>query len=236
MIASLEDIRWHGCLSAFQLDRFRLGELSPVEVAQVQAHLKGCALCRAAVDVLASAETEFRASAAPLRRPRRAGRRALLWSAGAVAAAAALVLAFQPAAVVRSKGPVASVGMYVQHGPDVRRALPGEGVAPGDSVRFVYSSREPGYLAILSLDGAGVATVYFPQGTEMFAVPAAQDAPLPLATRLDAVLGDETVLALFCASPRALEPLRAALQASATSLSEVPGCRLATFHFSKHAP
>jgi hypothetical protein len=236
MIASLEDARWQACLSAFRLDRFRLGELSPTEASQVQAHLEECALCRAAADVLASAESEFRASAMPLRTPRRAGRRTLAWGAGALAVAAASVLAFQPTLGVRSKGAPASVGMYVQHGQDVRRALPGEGVAPGDSVRFVYSSREPSYLAILSLDGAGVATVYFPQGAEMVALPAAQDALLPLATQLDSVLGDETVLALFCRSPHALEPMREALQASGKPLPEVPGCRLATFHFTKHAP
>jgi anti-sigma factor RsiW len=236
MIASLEDARWPACLSAFRLDRFRLGELSPTEAAQVQAHLEACALCRAAAEVLASAEAEFRASATPLRAPQRGGRRALGWGAGAVAVAAACVLAFQPGSSLRSKGPPASVGMYVQHGPDVRRALPGEAVAPGDSVRFVYSSREPSYLAILSLDGAGVATVYFPEGPEMVAIPAAQEALLPLATQLDAVLGDETVLALFCPSPRALKPVREALQASGKALPEVPGCRLATFRFTKRAP
>ncbi len=236
MIASLEDARWPGCLSAFRLDRFRLGELPPPEAAQVQAHLLGCALCREASDVLGKAEADFRASAIPLQASPRDWRRALLWGSGAVAAAAACLLAFQPSAAVRSKGPPASVGMYVQHGPDVRRALPGEAVAPGDSVRFVYSSREPGYLAILSRDGAGVATVYFPGGSEMASVPAAEDALLPLATRLDGVLGEETVLAVLCPGPRALEPLREALQASPQSLPEVPGCRLATFHFTKHAP
>ncbi len=236
MIASLEDARWPGCLSAFRLDRFRLGELPPGEAAQVQAHLEGCALCREASDVLSKAETEFRASAIPLRTSRGNGRRTLLWGAGTVAAAAVCILAFQPTAAVRSKGPPASVGMYVQHGQDVRRALPGEAVAPGDSVRFVYSSREPSYLAILSLDGAGVATVYFPQGPEMAAIPPGVDALLPLATRLDGTLGQETVLALFCPSPRALQPLREALQASREAFPDVPGCRLATFRFTKLAP
>ena len=236
MMASLETARWQGCLSAFRLDRFRSGELPPTEAAQVQAHLEGCALCREASDVLSQAEAEFRASAMPLRAPRRKARRALLWGAGALAAAAACILALQPTASLRSKGPGASLGMYVQHGQDVRRALPGEALVPGDSVRFSYSSREASYLAILSRDGAGVATIYFPQGLEMAAVPAAEDALLPLATRLDGVLGEETVLALFCPSARALEPLREALQASPQSSPEVPGCKLATFHFTKRAP
>jgi hypothetical protein len=236
MIASLEEARWQACLSAYRLDRFRLQELPPEEAAEVQAHLEGCAACRAAADVLASAEAEFRASASPLRSPRRPGRRALAWGAGLVAIAATSVFLLQPTSGVRSKGPPTSLGMYVQHGPDVRRAREGEGVAPGDSLRFLYSSREASYLAILSLDGAGVASVYFPDGPEMVAVPAAQDAPLPLATHLDGVLGEETVVALFCTSPRALEPLRQELQASLKQLQEVPGCRLATLHFTKRAP
>ena len=107
---------------------------------------------------------------------------------------------------------------------------------PGDVVRFVYSSREPRSLAILSLDGAGVASVYFPDGPETANVPAAEDAPLPLGTRLDGVLGEEQVVALFCERPRTLEPVRQALQAAPGALPEVPGCSLATFHFTKRAP
>jgi hypothetical protein len=126
--------------------------------------------------------------------------------------------------------------MYVQHEQAVRRALPGEAVAPGDVVRFVYSSREPRFLAILSVDGAGVASVYFPDGPETVKVPGAEDAPLPLGTRLDGVLGEEQVVALFCERNRVLEPVRQALQAAAPALPEVPGCTLATFHFSKRAP
>jgi Putative zinc-finger len=235
MSALLEDARWQACLSAFRLDRFRLGELSAEECREVETHLGECARCRAAAEVLSSAEAEYRASATPLRRPPRAVRRTLAWGTGAAALAAALLLALQPTGV-RSKGARVSVGMYVQHGQAVRRALSGETVVPGDSVRFAYSSREPRELAILSVDGAGVATVYFPDGPETVSVPAAEDAALPLATQLDGVLGEERVVALFCERPRALEPVREALQSSRTGLPEVPGCVLATFRFTKRAP
>ncbi len=234
MNALLEDARWQACLSAFRLDRFRLQELTAEDAAEVRAHLAGCAQCRAAEAQLASAEDDFRALAAPLRRRPRAGR-AVAFSVAAVALAATCLLALNPGGV-RSKGAPTSIGMYVQHGQAVRRALPGEAVLPGDVVRFVYSSREPRSLAILSLDGAGVASVYFPDGPQTVDVPAAEEAPLPLGTRLDGVLGEEQVVALFCQRTRALEPVRQALQAAHGALPEVPGCSLATFHFTKLAP
>src|SRR5208282_1733027 len=137
MNALLEDARWQACQSAYRLDRFRLGELPAEEAAEVRAHLLGCAQCRAAEELLAAGQSEYLALAAPLRRPPRAGR-AVAWGLGAAALAATCLVVLQPGGV-RSKGAPTSVGMYVQHQQQVRRALPGETVAPGDVVRFVYS-------------------------------------------------------------------------------------------------
>lgn len=236
MNASLEYVRWEGCQSAYRLDRFRQGELSVAEHAEVATHLETCTRCRAAKDDLAASEASFRALAAPWRRPGASRRRTVAYGAGAVALAAACLMALHPSAGVRSKGAPASLGMYVQHGQSVRRALPGEAVEPGDSVRFSYSSRSSTFLAILSVDGAGVASVYFPEGRETASVPAAEDALLPLATRLDGVLGQERAVAAFCQQPHALGPLREALQASPAALPDVPGCTLVAFPFSKRAP
>jgi Putative zinc-finger len=234
MNALLEDVRWKACLSAFRLDRFRLGELPAEDAAEAKAHLEGCQRCRDAEAVLASAEAKFRASGTPLRR-RFPAQRVLAAGFGVAALAAVCLLALEPNSGLRNKGPPLSLGMFVQHGQAVRRALPGEGVSPGDALRFVYSSREPGFLAILSVDGAGVASVYFPDGPETAAVPAAAEAALPLATQLDGVLGEETVVALLCQRSHVLEPVREALQASGPAL-RVPGCALATLHFAKRAP
>lgn len=236
MNASLETVRWEACQSAYRLDRFSQGELPVSEHAEVQTHLETCTRCRAAKDELAASEASFRTVAPPWQKAGGARRRAIAYGAGAVALAAACLVAFQPSAVVRSKGASASLGMYVQHGQSVRRALPGEAVEPGDSVRFTYSSPSSTFLAVLSVDGAGVATVYFPEGRDTASVPAAKDAPLPLATRLDGVLGEERVVAVFCQQSRALEPLREALQASPMAPPDVPGCTLVAFRFSKRAP
>lgn len=249
MNALLEDVGWRACTSAYRLDRWRLGELDPAASAEVQSHLDGCSRCREAVAELASAEAAHRASAPPLRlaagdgRIRGVGsvtqtvRRSARWAAptAALAAAATLLLVLRPGEGIRSKGPEAQVGMYVQHAGEVRRAAWGEAVQPGDAVRFTYSIARPSYLAILSVDGAGLASVYFPEGPLATRVEAASDALLPLGTRLDAVLGDEQVVALFCDRAQAVEPLRQAVQAAAPGLPEVPGCQRATFRFTKRA-
>jgi hypothetical protein len=247
MNAMLEDVRWGACLSGYRLDCWRAGELSPAEAAEVQSHLAVCPRCREVLERMRSVEAEFRASQPPLRaleavprtearRTQRPGRRVVRWlaPAGAVALAAGLLVALQPEPGVRSKGGPVSMGMFVQHRGEVRRAIPGETVAPGDTVRFTYSTPERRYLAILSVDGAGVASIYFPDGPEAVAVEPAEDAPLPLGTQLDGVLGEEQVVGLFCDAPRALEPIRQALRSSGAALPEVPGCALTTFRFTKH--
>ncbi|HMK74354.1 MAG TPA: hypothetical protein VK454_13495, partial [Myxococcaceae bacterium] len=66
-------------------------------------------------------------------------------------------------------------------------------------------------------------------------VEAATDAPLPLGTLLDGVLGEEQVVALFCERAQPVEPLRRAVQAAAPGLPTVPGCQEATFRFTKRA-
>jgi anti-sigma factor RsiW len=235
MNALLEDVGWRACTSAYRLDRWRLGELPGEEAAEVQSHLDGCARCRQAVESLVAAEADFRAAATPLRLVSPAPPRRARWlvPAATLALAAGAVLALRPEGGLRTKGPAVSVGMHVQHAGEVHRAGPREVLAPGDTVRFTYSTSEAGYLAILSVDGAGVASVYYPEGPETVPVEAAQDAALPLGTRLDGVLGEERVVGLFCTQPRTLEPVRQALQAAAPGLPEVPGCRLATFGFTK---
>ena len=236
MNASLQNVRWEACQSAYRLDLFRQGELPLAERVEVESHLQTCLRCRKANEGLAAAEADFRASAGPWRKPSMPLGRTLAYGAGAAALAAACLVALLPSEGVRSKGANASLGMYVQHGQSVRRALPGETVVAGDAVRFSYSSHEATSLGILSVDGAGVATVYFPDGPQMATLPAAEDAPLPLATRLDGVLGEEQVVAIFCRRPHALEPLRKALQASPAALPQLPDCTLSAFHFTKRAP
>ncbi len=150
-----------------------------------------------------------------------------------LAAAAALLLIGKPDSGERSKGAGGfSLGMYVQHGADVRRAGPGEEVHPGDAVRFAVSSRESGYAAVLSLDPAHHASIYFPMEARAAAVPAGADVALPLSTRLDNSVGEEKLLGLFCSAPIELEPVRLGLERGTIPLPD--GCQVSRWSFVKH--
>jgi hypothetical protein len=159
--------------------------------------------------------------------------RAVVALTAGLAAAAGVALALRTDSLrERTKGPGVGVAMYVLHGDAVRRAGPGEVVAPGDAVRFAVTTPEPGYAAVLSLDPAGRASIYFPEAPRASPVAAGVDVPLPIATRLDATVGEEHVVGLLCDRPVELEPVRAALEAGAAGA--IPdGCQVTRWRFVK---
>jgi hypothetical protein len=152
-----------------------------------------------------------------------------------LAAAAAAILVLRPAPVERSKGTQTfSLGMYVQHGDDVRRAGPGDAVHPGDAVRFSIRAPSDGFAAVLSRDPQGHASIYFPAGSRAAAVGAGPDAALPLSTRLDDSLGNEQLLGIFCSSAVELEPIRRGLETLEPGSAAIPaGCQTAQWSFEK---
>jgi len=236
MNTSLANATWPACLSALRLDRWMAGELRPAEAEEVRAHLAACARCTSAAGSLAAARDglalpPLRIAPAPARRAVRL--RGVAALAGGLAAAAGLLLVLRPDATgERTKGAGVGLGLYVLHGDAVRQARPGEVIAPGDAVRFAVTTPEPAYVAVLSLDPAGRASIYFPEGPRAAPVPAGRDVPLPLATRLDATVGEERVVGLFCDHPAELEPLRAGLEAGAGDA--VPeGCQVTRWSFVK---
>lgn len=225
---------WPACLSALKLDRFAAGELAPEQSEEIRAHLAGCARCTAAAESLrppAAALPPLRA-VAPAPRPRARPRGLLVLAAGLAAAAAVVLVVHTGAPRERTKGPGFAVAMYVLHGDAVRQAGPGEVVAPGDAVRFAITTPVAGYAAVLSLDPAGRASIYFPRGPRAAPVGAGADVALPLATRLDATVGEEHVVALLCERAVDLEPIRAALETGAGDA--IPGgCQVARWRFAK---
>src|SRR5262249_19317087 len=104
--------------------------------------------------------------------------------------------------------------------------------SPGDVVRFTTSTAAPAHLAVIGVDAAGEASVYFPPRGADDAIPAGDGVALPRGTELDATLGPEAVLAVFCARPihrGALEGLRAAPRGrpraqAAMPATTMPGC------------
>ena len=234
MSTTFASAAWPACLSAFTLDWWMAGELPPADAERVGAHLEGCPRCAAASQSLRDGRDAT--SLPPLRTatgPRWAARRRGIAALAAGLAAAGVVLWLRPeGSGERVKGGAVGLGMWVQHGDAVRRAAPGEVVAPGDAVRFSVTTRHPAWVAVLSLDPAGRASIYFPEGTYAARIAAGADVALPLATRLDATVGEERVLGLFCDCPVELEPLRAAMERSGDAAAP-QGCEVTRWSFVK---
>jgi len=232
-------LSWNACLSAFRLDRWMMGELAAAEAEHVGTHVSACAMCSTAVAGMRGVREEVRSLPLPsvLDRPPVPRRRRFIAVIGfGVALAASLLLVVRseaPSSAQRRKGTGLGLTMYVQHGQEVRRASPGESVSPGDAVRFAVSTPTPAFVAILSLDAAGRAWVYFPQHPRAAPVTAGTEVPLPIGTRLDATIGEERLLALFCASPVELEPVRLALEQAQDAAPLPPDCQGLRWSFVK---
>lgn len=129
----------------------------------------------------------------------------------------------------RTKGPAqpeppARLGVYIKSGERVRKGETGEQVHPGDILRFSYSMDRSRHVAILSLDGARRASVYFPFGTVAAPLPAADEGTFPDGIELDGALGPERIYGLFCEDAIAVEPLRRALEERGAPPDPPAGC------------
>jgi hypothetical protein len=118
----------------------------------------------------------------------------------------------------------------------VREGAAGQPLRPGDAVQFVYRAGQDGFLAILSVDGHGRTSVYYPSGPLAAPLQAGRPQPLPQSTILDAALGRETIHAVHCLQPVPVESLRLALAANPAHFKAPPGCRLDTLWYQKEAP
>jgi hypothetical protein len=226
--------RGEGCLSDLAIDRLVRGEGSG-ETAR--AHLATCQTCRARVADIEAARAEFQKTADRMT-PRRPRRRWAMWSGGgaALAAAAAALILFVRGndGGTRIKGGGGRIAFYVEHEGKMRAGKAGERVAPGDTLQLVYTSVDPFYGAILSVDGAGQVSRYFPDGDRAAALPAGREQSFPRSTELDEVLGHETLYALFCRDALPLPPLQEALAAGRPLPAS--GCRVERIDLEKTRP
>ena len=131
----------------------------------------------------------------------------------------------------RTKGG-ARIGFFVSSGGSVRPGRDGQAVHPGDRLRFTVSAPRPAHVAILSLDAAGVASVYYPTGTRSRHVGVVREHALESSVELDGTLGDERIWGVFCDVPFPIEPLRAALERR-RDLPALPGCTVDTLRLLK---
>lgn len=226
MITALLERAWPACLSALHLDRWMMGEMNESETELVRRHVSGCERCSRTVEAMRAVReaTELprlrllsmtHAISAPgEKQPTRGWKVRAAVVGAALAAAASLLLLIKPGRHgERIKGSGFALSMYVQHGGEVRRVAPGEAIAAGDAVRFAVTTPIKAYVAILSVDPKGRASIYYPVGASAEPLPAGEDMLLPLGTRLDETVGEERVVGLFCSAAVELEPLRARLEA-----------------------
>jgi hypothetical protein len=263
MFDALRVGRTEECASDLELDAWLASELGARERKELSAHVAGCERCRARRASLMSDRECFARGelSVPsfLDPPERSGvssiarlwwktwwkKSSVRWLSGSCAAAAVLgllMLAAPPPwsrratsdAGLRSKGHD-YVSFYVLRGDAVHRGQARERVRSGDRLRFVYTASGPRYLAILSLDGARNASVYFPASSDAAPIVPGIEVPLPSAVELDAVQGEERILALFCDRALPIEPLRAELERE-QQLRAPSGCTLDQLVLFKEAP
>lgn len=220
-----------GCISDLEFDRLFAAELTSDEQRELVQHVQGCARCASRRAELERLRAGFLAAApawappgpaATVHRPRRW----LAPVAAGLALAAAVMLAVLPRGAepsTRTKG-APRISFFVKQGERVWRGSSGERVQPGAQLRFTYSTAVPKHLAILSLDGAQRASVYFPAGPRSEQLPAGTDRPLGSAVELDATLGEEHIIALFCAAPIDLEAQRVRLARERLAFAAPTGC------------
>ena len=82
---------------------------------------------------------------------------------------------------------------------------------PGDEVRFELRAPYEGFVAVLSKDGAGQTSVYYPADAQTAAAYQPAAPMLPAATRLDAALGPERIIAVYGRQAFSLTPLLKAI-------------------------
>ena len=243
-----------GCVSDLVLDEWKAGELEAGRAAEVARHLAMCPRCarrNAEIDAatasfleaapvfaapLASVPEAGAAVPEPLSPARRSSRLARIAGAGAAslafAAAVALMFRNAPDVATRTKGAAAHVRFFVKHGDAVYQGGSDDRLHARDQVRFVATTDRPRYVAILSLDGEGRASVYYPSNGAPALLAEGHDVALEGGIELDDALGEERIYALFCEGPIDVERARASLAASRVIAPE-KGCIVDTLHWTK---
>lgn len=231
-----------GHLSSLELDLLGLGALPAPEVPAARAHLSSCERCRARLAELERARERFEA----VRGEAWAGVEARLAAKGlprwlaplsllaAAAAAALLVFVARPGDRSPSVKGDAVLRVFALQKGQVRELASGDRVAPGDRVRFVADGAGSRCLLLVSVDGAGRATVYVPfdGARSLELAPGRQE--LPDSVELDGTLGTERLLAFFSDRPLEAAPLLQALARGPDAGAALPPH--AVFLMRKEAP
>ena len=195
------------CPGRLVLARRALGELDAEARAEIDAHVDGCAACRAlAAEIEANldsyaknSDAELARLAAQLPRRRRAGLGWLLAPALTAAAAAALLLLW-PTEEIGFKGAFAA-RVVAKRGDAQIVVRDQERLRPGDALRFVITS-DPGYLSVVLVDARGRVWPFYPdtdpeQDARPWRIEAKGRHELPGSVVLDDSLGPERIVLIF---------------------------------------
>jgi hypothetical protein len=239
------------CLSDLTLDGLRLSELSLDASEAALAHLAHCARCQHRSNELANSVSALSQELPPLDAVLQAGRAvnvhrptsirqpARWWAPVAVAlsAAAAVILLLggpeERAEEIGLKGTGAALDLFVQRGAQVFRWQQ-QPLHPGDQVRYAFRVAEPMHVVVLSRDGRGAVSQYFPEAARSWALEAGESLS-QTATELDDTLGNETLWAVFCRASFTAESFVVQLERDAT-LTSTQGCTMQHLEFRKEAP
>jgi hypothetical protein len=212
------------CFSDLALDRLRIGELGPT--SDLAIHVNGCARCAARLAALRADARPFTDDllvarlAAAVRAQARAQARARgrrlampLWSGGLAAAALLLLYVHvrpPTSPSLRSKGRGA-LELVVRHAdgrvePVVAKTL----LHAGESVRFIVSTDEGGYLAIVGVDARKVVTAYHPATGQARPIAAGPRQLVDGSVILDDAPGAERMIAVVCARPLSVDAITSA--------------------------
>jgi hypothetical protein len=245
------------CLSDLAFDQWRAGEFDAVREEQAYRHLASCSRCTQRREALIEEAQGFlaqyprlplaaghlnptrtRRSLAARGRGSRARAYALVAASLALAAGVLLFIGARRgaegdpwSATTRPKGG-ARLGFYVKRAERVFRGSDGERLRQGDQLRFVVTNAALRHVAILSRDGAGVASIYYPPEPRSRALAEDTETALDAAVKLDATPGQERVFGIFCAAEFELEPLRRTLEKNGR-LPSIPGCTIDELNLQK---
>jgi hypothetical protein len=241
--------------SNYQLDRWRLGLLSPLEAAAVAGHFASCSTCRLAQEEQerayrdACGDREYLARSI-LDRARRTPTLELVSStlppapvlrlpprkifpvlAALAAAIAALVLfAPPPAELIRFKGESPELVVFRDRDGTVARASEGIILSPGDRLRFqIHLPRARPHAMIVGIETSGQLFAYPPFKER--SAEYAEETLLPGSAELDASWGRETIVLIACPGPFQLREL--AREGAEQTLRAPEDCRTSALSITK---
>ena len=224
------------CLSDFQLDCLVVGKTAGDLDTNAQntweSHIATCELCAQKFSQHKARHEQFwtdlplpviaSETLMKVERKTKGRKSSWAWFSGAFAtavAAAAIVL------VVVSTDPLSedgmgtrlkgkpSFGVFVKRGSKVFKGESNGNVLAGDRLRFDYTSGEPAFFALASIDAAQAASQFVPPvGDQPLEVEAASDGVIEGAIELDDTVGTEQIVGAFCPTSFAMAKLLAGMK------------------------